>query len=99
MIKLLLFIFIILINICVSGQTQFKQPWNNPENLIIIDAYSDNYLDWDEIKTNPRVVGLIHKATEGLSKYDNKYSERKQKALEIGYLFGSFHVKPGGKSY
>jgi len=74
-----------------AAGTPFNQPWLNEKSVIIIDAYADNSINWEEMKTDSKVVAVIHKATEGL-KGDSKYHERSKQAKENGYLFGSYHL-------
>ena len=71
---------------------EFDRPWNNSKNAIIIDAYHQNSIDWDKLRTDKRVVGIIHKSTEGFALIDSKYSSRKIKAKKHGYLWGSYHL-------
>jgi GH25 family lysozyme M1 (1,4-beta-N-acetylmuramidase) len=58
---------------------------------LIIDAYWDNPIDWEKLATETRVIGVIHKASEGF-RADHKYAERKAEALRRGYLWGSYHL-------
>jgi lysozyme len=75
---------------------EFYQPWESGWMPLIIDAYAKNVIDWDKLATDPRVVGVIHKATEGY-KRDPCYKRRKKAAQKGGYLWGSYHLGVRGK--
>jgi lysozyme len=42
------------------------------------------------------IVGVIHKATQGLTFKDQMYETNKQKALDAGLLWGAYHFGTGG---
>jgi GH25 family lysozyme M1 (1,4-beta-N-acetylmuramidase) len=71
--------------------TEFDQPWRDPIKAIVIDPYEKNELDWRMLSTDPRLVGIIHRATIGL-RIDKQYSARKVEAKERGYKWGSYHL-------
>ncbi|MET0747936.1 MAG: GH25 family lysozyme [Rhizobium sp.] len=55
----------------VSGQSRSalageRQPWNNPEHALILDAYEMNTIDWDALLQDTRVNAFISKASDGL---------------------------------
>src|SRR5688500_13712387 len=76
-------------------QDEFKAPWKEPDKAIVLDAYWKNKLVWDDLANEPRVAGIIHKASENLTA-DRKYAERKAEAKRRGYKWGSFHLgRPG----
>jgi len=37
------------------------------------------------------IVGVIHKATQGITTVDKKYKQNRQKAIEAGLLWGAYH--------
>lgn len=75
-----------------SLAAEFERPWDDPKIAIVIDPYHENDIDWDKLKTESRVVAIIHKATIGTSPpLDQEYIERKQEAKKRGYLWGSYH--------
>jgi GH25 family lysozyme M1 (1,4-beta-N-acetylmuramidase) len=82
--------------VLASAQTgEFHQPWKDERIAIVIDPFQGNEIVWDEVARDPRVVGIIHRATIGARK-DTKYAERKAEALARGYKWGSYHLgKPG----
>jgi len=57
---------------------------------LVIDPFAGNQIDWDKMKSESRLVGIIHKATIGLTSIDPKYRERKKEAKRRGYLWGSY---------
>src|SRR5262245_15196140 len=75
----------------VSLAGEFQQPWNDPEVPLLIDPYYANSIEWDELKTEPRVAAIIHKSTIGTSEIDPAYQSRKAEAKNRGYLWGSYH--------
>lgn len=74
---------------------EFNAPWKNINTSIVLDNYQGNFIDWDKIATDPKVIGFIHRASIGL-RVDSEYKARKKIALERGYLWGAYHLgKPG----
>lgn len=41
------------------------------------------------------IIGVIHKATQGLKYVDPKYAERRKKAEDLGPLWGAYHFGIG----
>jgi GH25 family lysozyme M1 (1,4-beta-N-acetylmuramidase) len=77
------------------GPEKYAKAWSAPATSIVIDAYQGNSIDWNQMATDKRVVGVIHRSSIGLT-VDTKYQERKKIALERGYLWGAYHLgKPG----
>ena len=72
---------------------KFSAPWENSHTPIIIDAFHKNSIDWEELKKDMRVVGIIHKATEGTRVSDPKYYSRKTFAKRNGYKWGTLHLE------
>ena len=90
--KVFIFIFGILICVSVFGQMNFySKPWENKEFPIVIDAYGPNSIDMDKVKTDERVVAIIHQASRGL-KADDKYLKRSKESEEKGLLYASYHI-------
>lgn len=77
--------------ICSAQTGEFNEPWKNPAWAIVIDPYEGNSINWDQLSTDTRVVGIIHRATKG-SYRDTKYASRKAEAKRRGYLWGSYHL-------
>ncbi|MCB1384697.1 MAG: glycoside hydrolase family 25 [Nitratireductor sp.] len=48
------------------ARAEFKEPWRDYRNALVLDAYELNALDWTEIVKNKRIAGFIGKATDGL---------------------------------
>src|SRR6266545_412331 len=78
----------------VAGE--FAEPWKDRSRALVIDAFAGNPIDWEKLATEPRVVGIIHKATTGTRKLDPKYEERRAEARRRGYLWGSYHWGTAG---
>ncbi|WP_372655088.1 glycoside hydrolase family 25 protein [Halobacteriovorax sp.] len=74
-----------------TDQASLNRPWERSDTSIIIDAYEGNGIDWDEMATDTKVVGVIHRSSIG-ARVDKKYFERKAIALERGYLWGAYHL-------
>src|SRR5215475_1119188 len=88
--RLLLIAFLV-VHPTVLQTTEFQRPWDKPNTAIVIDPYHANSIDWDKLKTEPRVIAIIHKATIGASELDSAYFKRKEEAKKRGYLWGSYH--------
>lgn len=46
-----------------AGETQ---PWTDPQNALIIDAYELNTIDWEKLLQDKRIAAFISKASDGL---------------------------------
>ncbi|NNF00519.1 MAG: glycoside hydrolase family 25 protein [Pyrinomonadaceae bacterium] len=77
---------------------EFSKPWIDNEKAIVIDAFHKNSIDWRQIKTDRRVAGIIHKATEGTGVSDPKYASRRLLAKRLGYKWGSYHLLRKGET-
>jgi GH25 family lysozyme M1 (1,4-beta-N-acetylmuramidase) len=87
----LLIIAFLIVHPIVLQTAEFRRPWDDPRTALVIDPYYANAIDWGKLKTEPRVVAIIHKATTGDSKLDPAYFTRKEEARKRGYLWGSYH--------
>lgn len=96
-------ILVVLASISVAGQIiddRFRSPWKNQTRALVIDGNSDNDIDWTKIISDPRVAGMIFRASPMKNKISNRwelkadegYAARKEKAKKLGYRWGSFHV-------
>jgi lysozyme len=86
------FLFVLMSGVqSISAQTEFNQPWKDTSKAIIIDFYAGNEVNWAEMKKDPQLVAIIHKASQGL-RTDPKYMERRSIALKNGYKWGSYHL-------
>src|SRR5262249_11942889 len=61
----------------------------------IIDMYHGNSIDFEETLEGG-IVAIIHKATEGANFSDSKYHARRERAKELGFLWGAYHFSTGG---
>ncbi len=84
-------VIILLTLIIDANAAEFHRPWDDLNVPLIIDPYYGNSIDWNKLKTEPRVVAIIHKATIGTNKIDPGYFVRKTEAKNRGYLWGSYH--------
>src|SRR5688572_29985879 len=87
----ILIISLLIVHTIVSRTGEFDRPWEDRKTAIVIDPYHANSIDWDKLKTEPRVMAIIHKATIGVSGLDSAYLKRKEAARKRGYLWGSYH--------
>jgi lysozyme len=71
--------------------SSLDQPWSDPNSALVLDPYHGNSINWEKLKTDSRVMAIIHKATTGTSVVDPAYFERKLEARQRGYLWGSYH--------
>jgi lysozyme len=78
-----------------TNQSEFHQPWTDPTKALVLDPYSQNKLVWAELAKEPRVAGIIHKASGALTA-DCKYAERKVEGKKRGYKWGSYHLGNSG---
>ncbi len=63
--------------------------------VIDISHHNGAHLDFVKAKA-AGVIGVIHKATQGLSPPDPLYAINKKKALDAGLLWGAYHFASGG---
>lgn len=91
--KLQLAILLSFLSLTAFGQANDfnNKPWSKEKYPIIIDAYQGNDIDFNKLVTDKRVVGIIHKASQGLT-IDKKYATRREEAAEKGLLFASYHL-------
>lgn len=74
---------------------KFNQAWKRRDAAIVIDVYELNTINWDQMATDKRMVGVIHRASIGMI-VDKKYKERQKIATQRGYLWGAYHLgRPG----
>lgn len=74
-----------------ANASGFDAPWKDKSVALVIDPFYANTINWGRLKTERRVVAVIHKATIGTTKLDPGYVKRKNEALKHGYLWGSYH--------
>jgi len=74
-----------------TGFDEFNEPWKNVSRAIVIDPYEGNRIDWRSLSGDPRVIGIIHRASVGLRR-DSQYMTRKTEAQSRGYKWGSYHL-------
>ncbi len=79
-----------------SATDPFDRPWSRSGASIVIDAYERNDIDWEQLQHDPRVVGIIHRASIGL-RDDVAYGHRAQIAESRGYLWGAYHLGRSGE--
>lgn len=72
-------------------------PWKDQDKCIVIDAYEQNSMNWDQMATDKRLIGIIHRSSIGLV-VDKRYKERKRLAVEKGYLWGAYHLGKRGNT-
>jgi len=74
---------------------EFNQPWKDLSTALVIDPFQGNEIVWDQLATEPRLAGIIHRATIG-DRIDTRYAERKEEAKRRGFKWGSYHLgRPG----
>ncbi len=49
-----------------AAESAFYRPWAAKHRAIVLDAYERNIIDLTEISKDKRIVGLIHKGSDGL---------------------------------
>jgi len=66
-----------------------------PINVVVDLSHHNASVDFKKLKAGG-VVGVIHKATQGLGFVDKMYATRRQMALGEGLLWGAYHFGVGG---
>ena len=88
-------LMLVIVGTCVAQNGPFNRPWKDKRVALVIDPFQGNKIVWEKLAAEPRVVGIIHRATIGDSK-DTRYAQRKDEAKSRGYKWGSYHLgKPG----
>ena len=62
----------------------------------VVDLSHHNTINNFAFAQQDGITGLIHKATQGLSFVDKMYKPRRDRALELGFLWGAYHFGEGG---
>jgi len=60
----------------------------------VIDLSHHNAIDFQQV-AGDGVLGVIHKATQGVTFTDPTYNSRKQEAADAGLLWGAYHFGDG----
>lgn len=63
-------------------------------NTIVDISHHNNVTNWNSV-VNAGIFAVVHKATEGSTYRDSTYHARKQKALDKGLRWGSYHFSSG----
>ncbi len=91
----ILLLTLFLFSTTIFAASEFNRAWELENSTIVIDAYQGNPINWDKMGTDRKVVGVIHRATDG-TRVDTKYRSRNEIALDRGYLWGAYHLgRPG----
>ena len=65
-----------------------------PINVIVDLSHHNEAVDFVKMKADG-IVGVIHKATQGLRYVDKSYASRRRKAVDCGLLWGAYHFGVG----
>jgi lysozyme len=65
-----------------------------PINVIVDLSHHNEAVDFVKMKADG-IVGVIHKATQGLRFVDKSYASRRRKAVDCGLLWGAYHFGVG----
>ena len=66
-----------------------------PANIVIDISHHNGNPDFGQAAA-AGIVGVIHKATQGLTYKDPMYLTNRQKATDAGLLWGAYHFGTGG---
>jgi len=77
--------------------SDWNAPWKKSGTSIVIDAYEGNSINWDQMATDKKVAGVIHRSSIG-TRVDAQYKARKQTAQSRGYLWGAYHLGTKGNT-
>jgi len=64
-------------------------------NNVIDISHHNIVTSFQQVKDNG-IVGVFHKATQGRTVVDAKYHARRQRALDVGLLWGAYHFATKG---
>lgn len=64
-------------------------------NVVVDLSHHNGDVDLQTAATDGRIVGVIHKATQGLTFTDPIYDANRQKAEDAGLLWGAYHFGTG----
>lgn len=64
-------------------------------NAVVDLSHHNANVDFNAAKQDG-IVGIIHKATQGLTYTDPTYADRKKQAIETGLMWGAYHFGTGG---
>jgi lysozyme len=70
----------------------------DPLNVVIDISHHNANPDFGQAAA-AGIVGVIHKATQGLTYKDPMYLTNRQKALDAGLLWGAYHFGVGGNGF
>ena len=83
------FSFLAAITPSAIAQSLDDRAWMLPDSILILDPYQANTVDWQKVKTDPKVKAMIHRAFYGLTP-DKKYEVRVAEARKAGLLAGLY---------
>jgi len=66
-----------------------------PINVVIDLSHHNGTVNFQKVKASG-ILGVIHKATQGVGYVDPNYAANRKKALDAGLLWGSYHFGVGG---
>ena len=66
-----------------------------PINVVADLSHHNETVDFGKMKA-AGIVGVIHKATQGLTYVDETYASRRAQAQDAGLLWGAYHFGVGG---
>jgi lysozyme len=67
-----------------------------PQSNVVIDlSHHNQNLDVANIRSGGGILGIIHKATQGLAYTDQTHLPHKTSALANGSLWGTYHFSTG----
>jgi lysozyme len=64
-------------------------------NAIVDLSHHNQGIDFQKVKTEGGILGIIHKATQGVGYTDPTYVSRKKRAISAGLLWGAYHFGTG----
>ena len=67
----------------------------DPLNAVVDLSHHNGTVDLQQAKGDG-IIGVIHKATQGLTGLDPMYQTNKAKAADAGLLWGAYHFATGG---
>src|SRR5436309_10182399 len=80
---------------CLSGNSPSRREDSQririmATNVVVDLSHHNGNVDLGKAQA-AGIVGVIHKATQGTSMFDNMYQQNRQKAQAAGLLWGAYH--------
>jgi lysozyme len=79
----------------VAKKTKSKKGPKAPVNVVVDLSHHNGDPDFSLVKGEGGILGIIHKATQGLAYADPTYDDHRTQALDQALLWGAYHFGTG----